>query len=76
MNWDISMGRARQLFGRLLQRAGTRLGDRRLVLNGEAHEYAGRLQARYGALKHQVQWNLRPIPIKQESTTLSKSVLR
>jgi uncharacterized protein YjbJ (UPF0337 family) len=77
MNWDISMGRARQLFGRLLQRVGGQLGDRPLVLSGESHEYAGRLQARYGALKHQVQWGLlRPIPIKQEPVALNKSALR
>jgi uncharacterized protein YjbJ (UPF0337 family) len=73
MNWDISMGTVRQLYGRALQRLGSRLGDRGLVLAGESHEYAGRLQARYGALKHQVQWNLRPIPIKQESAALQKS---
>jgi hypothetical protein len=76
MNWDISMGRGRQWFGRVLQRIGTRLCNRQLVLDGEGHEYAGRLQARYGALKHQVQWNLRPIPIKQEPVSLNKSVLR
>jgi uncharacterized protein YjbJ (UPF0337 family) len=76
MNWDISMGRARQLFGRLLQRVGERLGDRALVLSGETHEYAGRLQARYGALKHQVQWSLRPIPIKPQPVALNKSALR
>jgi uncharacterized protein YjbJ (UPF0337 family) len=76
MNWDISMGRARQLVGRLLQRVGERIGDRQLVLNGETHEYAGRLQARYGVLKHQVQWSLRPIPIRQEPAALNKSALR
>jgi uncharacterized protein YjbJ (UPF0337 family) len=73
MNWDISMGRARQLYGRMLQQVGARLGDRRIVMNGEGHEYAGRLQARYGAIKHQVQWNLQPVPIKQEPTSFKKA---
>jgi uncharacterized protein YjbJ (UPF0337 family) len=73
MNWDISMGSARQLYGRMLQRVGSRLGDRRVVLSGEAHEYAGRLQARYGAIKHQVQWNLQPVPIKHDPTSFKKA---
>ncbi len=72
MNWDISIGRAKQLYGRALQAAGVRLSRRHLILKGEALEYGGRLQVRYGMLKHQVQWSgdaLRsrrdPMPVKR-----------
>jgi hypothetical protein len=69
MNWDISIGRARQLLGRLMQSAGRRFSARRMVLDGEAMEYAGRLQTRYGLLKHEAQWGdaamvSRPQPIR------------
>ena len=60
MNWDITIGQVRLAYGRLLQRIGTRVDRRGLVLKGEAMEYAGRLQHRYGALKHQAQWNMAP----------------
>ena len=56
MNWDISIGRLRQVGGRLMQAMGQRFAQRKWVLDGEAMEYAGRLQIRYGMLKHQVQW--------------------
>lgn len=56
MNWDISIGHTKQFSGRLLQFAGRQLASRKLVLQGESIEYAGRLQMRYGLLKHQAQW--------------------
>lgn len=56
MNWDIATGRSRQFVGRLLQTIGARSSRRKLVLQGEQLEYGGRLQTRYGTLKHQVQW--------------------
>lgn len=56
MNWDISIGQCRQFFGRALQAYGRRFDRRTLVLNGERMEYSGRLQSRYGVLKHHVQW--------------------
>ncbi len=72
MNWDISIGRYKLACGRALQFVGGRLGNRKLILDGEAMEYAGRLQMRYGMLKHEAQWNgdalrLRriPIPVKK-----------
>jgi uncharacterized protein YjbJ (UPF0337 family) len=61
MNWDISTGRFKQSYGRVLQSLGRYLARRGLVLEGEALEYAGRLQMRYGMLKHQVQWNHAPL---------------
>jgi hypothetical protein len=61
MNWDISTGRFKQSYGRILQMVGRHLARRSLVLDGEALEYAGRLQMRYGVLKHQVQWNHVPL---------------
>jgi len=71
MNWDISIGRVKQVYGRVLQRIGNRFSQRRWVLDGEALEYGGRLQMRYGMVKHHVQWNdealrlrRQPIPIK------------
>ena len=74
MNWDISTGRVKQSYGRLLQLVGRRFARRRLVLDGEALEYAGRLQMRYGMLKHQVQWNHAPIRPDRESIAIKKSV--
>lgn len=67
MNWDMSIGRCKRTYGRLLQQLGGRFGSRKLVLNGERSEYAGRLQMRYGALKHQALWNLTPSPMRDES---------
>ena len=56
MNWDISVGQCKQWYGRALQEIGRRLGHGRFVVDGERHESGGRLQARYGLLKHRVQW--------------------
>ena len=56
MNWDISIGQCKQLYGRALQICGQRFDRRKLVLEGERIEYSGRLQSRYGMLKHHVQW--------------------
>ena len=56
MNWDISIGQGRQFYGRMLQAFGRRFDRRKLVLTGERIEYSGRLQSRYGVLKHNVQW--------------------
>lgn len=66
MNWDISIGQCKRIYGRLLQDLGGRLGRRGLVLRGERSEYAGRLQMRYGMLKHQALWNLAPSPARKE----------
>lgn len=66
MNWDISIGQCKRIYGRLLQDVGGRLGRRALVLRGERSEYAGRLQMRYGTLKHQALWNLTPSPTRGE----------
>ena len=75
MNWDISIGHFKQLYGRLLQRIGTRIGSRKLVLTGERAEYAGRLQMRYGALKHQAQWNPAPLRMRRdEIASVKKSM--
>ncbi len=56
MNWDISIGNGRQLCGRVLKTLGQQLDRRALVLTGEQIESRGRLQTRYGLLKHQEQW--------------------
>lgn len=64
MNWDITIGQCKQHYGRYLQQFGSRIGNRKLVLNGERAEYSGRLQMRYGMLKHQALWNLGPSPIR------------
>ncbi len=64
MNWDITIGQCKQSYGRYLQRLGSRMGNRKLVLSGERSEYSGRLQMRYGTLKHQALWNLSPSPIR------------
>ena len=66
MNWDISTGRFKQSYGRVLQTLGKHLSQRKWVLDGEALEYAGRLQMRYGMLKHQVQWNHAPLVQRRE----------
>ena len=81
MNWDISIGQCKRMYGRLLQQLGGRFGSRKLVLNGERSEYAGRLQMRYGTLKHQALWNLTPSPMRgesadQRSCEVSKSLSR
>ena len=70
MNWDISIGQCKQVWGRVLQELGGRYERRRLVLNGERLEFAGRLQARYGTLKHQAQWGhaLVRIPLRFVAT--------
>ncbi len=67
MNWDIAFGHGRQSWGRWLQRVGTRFDRRALVLRGEQVEYAGRLQSRYGALKHQAQWGAAPLRFPREA---------
>ncbi len=79
MNWDILIGRARQYAGRLLQSSGQRMDDRRLILRGEALEYRGRLQTRYGTLKHEAQWGgpdfamrMKPIARRSEPTLATK----
>ena len=57
MNWDISIGQCKQVYGRAMQALGRRLDRRSMVLEGERIEFGGRLQTRYGLLKHEVQWN-------------------
>jgi uncharacterized protein YjbJ (UPF0337 family) len=74
MNWDISIGHSKRVYGRVLQAIGRRLGRRKLVLGGEAIEYAGRLQMRYGTLKHHVQWNTAAIPLVREPIRTKKSL--
>lgn len=68
MNWDITIGHCKQVYGYYLQRVGARLDHRKLVLEGERAEYAGRLQMRYGTLKHQALWNLTPSRLQEENT--------
>ena len=60
MNWDITIGHSKQAYGRSIQWIGSQIGNRKLVLSGERSEYSGRLQMRYGMLKHQAFWNLAP----------------
>jgi len=67
MNWDISLGHLRQWYGRSLQRVGARFENRRMVMSGERAEYSGRLQVRYGAVKHQAQWNWNSLKIQAQS---------
>lgn len=74
MNWDISIGRYRQVYGRVLQVVGKRFSRRSMILNGEALEYAGRLQMRYGMLKHQVQWNNDALQMKRDPIPAKKSL--
>ena len=76
MNWDISIGRSKEGIGRSLQWLGARFTRRQWVLDGEAMEYAGRLQTRYGMLKHRVQWGndalhleAQPIPVSDRRPT-------
>ncbi len=59
MNWDISIGHGRQVYGRMLQNVGRRFDRRSMVLEGERIEFSGRLQMRYGLLKNEVQWGPR-----------------
>ncbi len=66
MNWDITIGQCKQSYGRCLQRLGSRMGNRNLVISGERAEYSGRLQMRYGTLKHQALWNLSSSPIRSD----------
>ncbi len=66
MNWDISIGRTREAVGRTLQWLGARIARRQWVLDGEAMEYSGRLQTRYGLLKHQVQWGDDALRLKRQ----------
>lgn len=68
MNWDISIGRGKQLYGRILQKVGQHLGQRTMVLDGESAEYSGRLQMRYGWLKHQEQWGAHFARIPRQAT--------
>ena len=67
MNWDITIGHCKQTYGRLLQSVGQRTDRRRLVLDGERLEFSGRLQARYGMLKHHVQWNAGLLQLRRQS---------
>ena len=59
MNWDISIGHGRQVYGCVLQDLGRRFDRRAMVLEGERIEFSGRLQMRYGLLKNEVQWGPR-----------------
>ena len=43
-----------------------------MMLSGESLEYAGRLQLRYGMLKHQVQWS-HPLGLQREPIAVKKS---
>ena len=74
MNWDIAFGQGRQSWGRWLQRVGARLQRRALVLRGEHIEYAGRLQSRYGALKHQAQWSAASLGFPREASLSTRVV--
>ncbi len=68
MNWDIAIGQCKQRYGRILQGIGQRFDHRRMVMNGERLEFSGRLQARYGVLKHQAQWGQDLIRISSRPT--------
>ena len=70
MNWDITIGHGKQIVGRVIQSFGRRYDRRRLVLGGERLEYAGRLQMRYGVLKHQVQWNAGLVRIRRQPSMI------
>jgi hypothetical protein len=72
MNWDTSIGWCKQAQGQLLQLLGKRLAQRGMILSGEALEYAGRLQLRYGLLKHQVQWS-HSLGLRREPIAVKKS---
>lgn len=71
MNWDISIGQCRQVYGRVLQAIGQKFDRRKLVLNGERIEYSGRLQTRYGTLKHHVQWGAELARIPRDKAALT-----
>lgn len=73
MNWDISIGRIKQLGGRAVQSAGLRFARRDWILKGEAIEYGGRLQMRYGMLKHHVQWNDDALQLQREPVPVKRS---
>jgi uncharacterized protein YjbJ (UPF0337 family) len=67
MNWDISIGNCRQFGGRALQVFGRQVDRRGLVLRGAQIEYRGRLQTRYGWLKHQEQWGVALVRIPRRT---------
>ncbi len=68
MNWDSWIGQWKQWSGRALREVGRRFGDRRLVVEGERVESGGRMQARYGLMKHQAQWGrLAPIRVARSA---------
>ncbi len=71
MNWDISIGQCKQLYGRVLQSIGQKFDRRKLVLDGERIEYSGRLQSRYGTLKHHVQWGAGLVRIPRDKAALA-----
>lgn len=75
MNWDISIGRCKEGLGRGLQWMGARFAHRRWVLDGEAMEYAGRLQTRYGMVKHQVQWGDDSLRLKRQPIAIRERPL-
>ena len=66
MNWDITIGECKQAVGRVLQSFGRRFDRRQAVLEGEQLEFSGRLQSRYGLLKHQAQWNAGLVRIRRQ----------
>gem|GEM_PF-6730316 len=37
-----------------------------MVMSGERIEYSGRLQVRYGAVKHQAQWNWNALKMQHQ----------
>ena len=71
MNWDISIGQGKQVYGRVLQDLGKRFDKRAMVLEGERIEFTGRLQMRYGLLKNEVQWGPRLAPLDRPGTRRS-----
>lgn len=73
MNWDITVGHFKQTYGRYLQRVGGQFENRKLVMEGERAEYAGRLQMRYGSLKHRALWNLAPARVHTEESNPPES---
>lgn len=75
MNWDISIGRSKLMYGRALQAVGRHLDRRALVLDGERIEFGGRLQMRYGMLKHEVQWNAGMMQLRRQSIPIRRAGL-
>ena len=73
MNWDISIGHGKQWYGRMLQGIGRRFDRRRIVLDGERIEFTGRLQMRYGLLKHQAQWGSALLRLQRQPMAVSAS---